>query len=187
MNENKKELYDPIRHGNITAIKIYNGPESPRPLARLVFASNRNDEIIDWTDVNQRAEYQSGINGYTLIYDERDNKPVFESLTKPKKSIYAKSIDRRMSKFSKREMATELEAFEVSDGEVRSLIREFRRLFINSKKRITNCIISDLDVVDETLVSSELNKIEEALKETAYKIESPLRIPNTIKYIEENI
>ena len=65
-----KRKYDVSRDGVITAVRIYykNGPT---PYAGLAF-SHGGFVTIQWTNVEQRMEYMSGINGYTLFYDERE-------------------------------------------------------------------------------------------------------------------
>ena len=53
----------------VLAIRIYYGLNNT-PMADLKMADGVV-ETIQWTDVKQRKQFESGINGYTLIYDER--------------------------------------------------------------------------------------------------------------------
>lgn len=61
--------YDPTKYGAVVAIRIYlkNGHQ---PEAELVFAFG-GTETIHWDVPSEREKYASGINGYTLFYDER--------------------------------------------------------------------------------------------------------------------
>lgn len=56
----------------VLAIRIYF--DEPRfgksPRADLLMADHVV-ETIEWTNVKQREQFEAGINGYTLIYDER--------------------------------------------------------------------------------------------------------------------
>lgn len=54
----------------VLAIRIYYEGSSSIPMADL----RMNDGVVEhicWVDVKQRKEFEPGINGYTLIYDER--------------------------------------------------------------------------------------------------------------------
>lgn len=54
----------------VLAIRIYYEGSSCVPMADL----RMNDGVVEhicWVDVKQRKEFEPGINGYTLIYDER--------------------------------------------------------------------------------------------------------------------
>lgn len=53
----------------VVAIRIYYGLNNT-PMADLKMADGVV-ETIQWTDAKQRKQFESGINGYTLIYDER--------------------------------------------------------------------------------------------------------------------
>lgn len=61
--------YDPTKHGAVVAIRIF-FREDRNPMAEMAFAFG-GTAIIDWVNPNQRNVYAAGINGYTLIYDER--------------------------------------------------------------------------------------------------------------------
>ena len=61
--------YDPREHGAIVAIRIY-FVNDLCPMADLAFAYG-GMATIEWVNPVQREAYMSGINGYTLIYDER--------------------------------------------------------------------------------------------------------------------
>lgn len=54
---------------SVIAIRIYYGLNNT-PMADLRM-SDGVIETIQWTDVKQRKQFESSINGYTLIYDER--------------------------------------------------------------------------------------------------------------------
>ena len=55
----------------VIAIRIYlGGYTNTVPMADLKMVDGVT-ETIEWTDVKQRKQFESGINGYTLIYDER--------------------------------------------------------------------------------------------------------------------
>lgn len=55
----------------VKAIRIYlGGFTGVVPMADLLMTDGVV-ETIEWTDVRQRKQFESGINGYTLIYDER--------------------------------------------------------------------------------------------------------------------
>lgn len=64
--------YSPDNYGCIIAIRIYL-VHGHIPMADLVFPDGRYT-TIEWTNVSHRDKYKSGINGYTLIYDERPKK-----------------------------------------------------------------------------------------------------------------
>lgn len=54
----------------VIAIRIYFDGISTAPMADLLM----NDGVVEhicWVDVKQRKEFEPGINGYTLVYDER--------------------------------------------------------------------------------------------------------------------
>lgn len=54
----------------ILAVRIYFPEGSTTPMADLKMADGVTETIV-WTDVKQRKQFETGINGYTLIYDER--------------------------------------------------------------------------------------------------------------------
>ena len=57
----------------VVAARIYYS-HNFTPMADLRF----NDGVVEtirWTDVEQRKAFESYLNGYTLIYDEREKKP----------------------------------------------------------------------------------------------------------------
>lgn len=66
----EKRKYDVKRDGIVNAVRIYYKSGST-PYADLAF-SYGGMVTIQWTNVEQRTEYMSGINGYTLFYDERE-------------------------------------------------------------------------------------------------------------------
>lgn len=74
---NKQEKYDVRKDGAVIAIRIYFEGDR-NPMADLILAHEHRKVTIDWVNVEQRAEYAPGINGYTLIYDERDKRPFEE-------------------------------------------------------------------------------------------------------------
>ena len=54
----------------VLAIRIYLDQINMTPMADL----RMNDGVVEhicWVDVKQRKEFEPGINGYTIIYDER--------------------------------------------------------------------------------------------------------------------
>lgn len=82
--------YDPPKDGAITAIRIY-FMHDRIPMADLAFAFG-GMATIEWTNVVQRENYKSGINGYTYVFDERE-KPDFNSFVKQKSAgIYAEML-----------------------------------------------------------------------------------------------
>lgn len=64
--------YDPMKDGAVVAIRIYFEGDR-NPMAQLAFAFG-GTATIDWVNPDQRKVYESGINGYTLIYDEREKR-----------------------------------------------------------------------------------------------------------------
>jgi len=64
------DIYNPSVNGAVVAMRIFFGNDRV-PMAELAFAYG-GTQTIEWTNVDQRMVYSSGINGYTLIYDERD-------------------------------------------------------------------------------------------------------------------
>ena len=55
----------------VIAIRIYlGGYAGTTPMADLRMLDGVV-ETIEWTNTKQREQFKSGINGYTLIYDER--------------------------------------------------------------------------------------------------------------------
>ena len=75
----EKSKYDVSRDGVISAVRIYYKNGST-PYADLALAYG-SMVTIQWTSVEQRREYMSGINGYTLFYDERE-KAEFDTFIK---------------------------------------------------------------------------------------------------------
>lgn len=65
--------YSPSKYGCIIAIRIYL-VDYHIPMADLVFAYDGRYTTIEWANIYHRSKYESGINGYTLIYDERPKK-----------------------------------------------------------------------------------------------------------------
>lgn len=63
--------YDPSKQGAITAIRIFYD-DARNSMAELAFAFG-GTETIEWTRIDHRNAYEIGINGYTLIFDERTN------------------------------------------------------------------------------------------------------------------
>lgn len=57
---------------NVLAIRIYLSSGGV-PMADL-YIEDGVVETIEWTNKRQRKEFESAINGYTLIYDERPKK-----------------------------------------------------------------------------------------------------------------
>ena len=57
----------------VIAIRIYLDPNAT-PMADLRMVDGVV-ETICWTDIKARKQFESGINGYTLIYDERPKRP----------------------------------------------------------------------------------------------------------------
>ena len=64
--------YEPMKDGAVVAIRIYFEGDR-NPMAQLAFTFG-GTATINWVNVEQRKVYESGINGYTLIYDERPKK-----------------------------------------------------------------------------------------------------------------
>ena len=87
--EHAEEPYDPRKHGAVVAIRIFMDEEKNiSPLAELAFAYG-GTAVIDWVNPVQREKYMSGINGYTLIYDERPKRAFSEWITREeRKSVY---------------------------------------------------------------------------------------------------
>ena len=56
----------------VLAVRIYfaDGDASRTPMADLVM-TDHSVETICWVNVEDRKKFEAGINGYTLIYDER--------------------------------------------------------------------------------------------------------------------
>lgn len=67
------EVYNPMTHGAVTAIRIFN-EDGYKPMAELLFAFG-GSRIIRWDIAENREEYAAGINAYTLMYDERIHHP----------------------------------------------------------------------------------------------------------------
>lgn len=61
--------YYPDKYGCIIAIRIYLINDHI-PMADLVFPDGKYT-TIEWINISHRNKYKSGINGYTLVYDER--------------------------------------------------------------------------------------------------------------------
>lgn len=78
-----KRKYEPYIDGVVMAIRIYYSTTG-EIMADLVF-SYGGKETIEWTNVAQREHFNSGINGYTLYYDERE-KVNFSSFAKQVKA-----------------------------------------------------------------------------------------------------
>lgn len=73
-----KRMYDPQKQGAVIAIRIFfEGDRQSR--AELIFAFDKETQIIDWTNPAERNMYSIGINGYTVIYDERFKEKTFDS------------------------------------------------------------------------------------------------------------
>lgn len=54
----------------VLAIRIYLDKNGRTSMADLLMVDHVV-ETIEWTDAKQRKQFEEGINGYTLIYDER--------------------------------------------------------------------------------------------------------------------
>lgn len=67
--------YNPTEHGAVNAIKIFTADNGHTPMATLAFAFG-GTATIEWANVKQREVYAAGINAYTLMYDERREKPL---------------------------------------------------------------------------------------------------------------
>lgn len=65
-----REKYDPTREGIVVAIRIYYAENRFTPMADLAFAFG-GKATIEWDVPMEREVYKSGINAYTLYYDER--------------------------------------------------------------------------------------------------------------------
>lgn len=65
--------YSADLYGCIMAIRIYL-VDYHIPMADLLFAYDGRYTTIEWTNVFHRSKYEHGIDGYTLIYDERPKK-----------------------------------------------------------------------------------------------------------------
>lgn len=65
-------VYNTDTYGCVMAIRIYL-VHGHIPMAELVFPDGRYT-TIEWANVSHRDKYKSGINAYTLIYDERPKK-----------------------------------------------------------------------------------------------------------------
>ena len=63
--------YNPQEQGAITAIRIYYAEDNITPMAQFAFAYGET-ATIEWTNPVHRNSYANGINGYTLIFDERE-------------------------------------------------------------------------------------------------------------------
>ena len=65
-----REKYDPVEKGAVIAIRIYYAENGFTPMADLALAFG--DKVtIEWDVPAEREVYESGINAYTLYYDER--------------------------------------------------------------------------------------------------------------------
>jgi hypothetical protein len=62
-----------MKNVGVLAIRIYLGGNCT-PMADLRMADGVV-ETICWVDVKARKQFEQGINGYTLIYDERPKVP----------------------------------------------------------------------------------------------------------------
>lgn len=74
--------YDIKKHGVVTAIRIFEEMGEMFPKAELFFALTKETITITWTNKEEREEYLSGINGYTIIYDERSKNIPLEHFKK---------------------------------------------------------------------------------------------------------
>ena len=64
------KMYNPIIHGTVTAIRLFHDENGYNTLAELAFAFG-GTTIIEWTRPDLRNLFSAGINGYTLMFDER--------------------------------------------------------------------------------------------------------------------
>jgi hypothetical protein len=67
---NNTFIYEPSKDGAVTAIRIYYKNDRT-PMADLAFAFG-GMVTIEWTNPAQRDIFKIGMNGYTLIFDERE-------------------------------------------------------------------------------------------------------------------
>lgn len=58
-------MYDVNKHGVVIVIKITNNFKAE---IKTAFGFTKT---IDWINIVERKNFESGINGYTLFYDER--------------------------------------------------------------------------------------------------------------------
>lgn len=77
------ERYNPARDGAVNAIRIFYADGTITPMAELAFAFG-DKVIIQWDLPSERDAYDSGINAYTVIYDERPKRPDFNDWVKQK-------------------------------------------------------------------------------------------------------
>lgn len=63
-------MYNPIIHGAVTAIRLFYDKTGYNTLAELAFAFG-GTTIIEWNRPDFRNLFSAGINGYTLMFDER--------------------------------------------------------------------------------------------------------------------
>lgn len=59
--------YNQEKDGAVVAIRIC-GDISPKAILAFAFGGSAE---IEWTNVDERSKYESGINGYTFYFDER--------------------------------------------------------------------------------------------------------------------
>ena len=69
MYNNETLNYDPMVHGAINAMRIWN-KDGYEPWAELAFAYGGSVQC-EWDLISNQEKYASGINSYTIIYDER--------------------------------------------------------------------------------------------------------------------
>lgn len=85
--------YNPILHGAVEAIRIFYSENTLKDiLAELKFCFG-GTTIIEWTNCSDREMFEEGINGYTLILDERvviDNYKAVELFSEKNISDYAR-------------------------------------------------------------------------------------------------
>lgn len=74
-------MYDPMERGAVIAIHIWL-KDGYQPMAELAFAFG-GTAVIQWDNVYARDEYASGINAYTIIYDDRTEWHSFTEMVKP--------------------------------------------------------------------------------------------------------
>lgn len=78
----ESRAYEPSKDGSVTAIHLWL-KDQYQPMATLAFAFGCT-ATIEWDNITQRDHFITGINAYTIIYDDRTEWRAFETWLKEK-------------------------------------------------------------------------------------------------------
>ena len=199
-NKKNKMPYDPYVDGCVTAIQIFEDKTKyAGVLAKLVFASNKEDVVIHWDKSEERVEYDTGIGPNTLLYDDR-NKPDFEEYRNSKsKFMYDADIKHLESKFSKQELAMIVACSEGLRKEIVEILTRFEadlnKCLTSASSKISSSGISPtwalppFGVVpnNNSNILDDIERMKFAALQLCYRIDNMLDTTEMINRVKDSL